>query len=244
MQRRNKQLELRYPNTWGGRRKGAGRPRSTRRRRVPHTTRPALASRFPVHVTLTVRAGLPRLRGFAVSKTLRRAFVHACGAPGSRTEGRGFRICQFSIQGNHIHLICEAKNQVALSRGVQGFKIRVTRALNSHWRARTGTVWADRFHQEIMKSPRQVRNAICYVMQNARRHNERLPAWAAGVDPFSSAWYFHGWRDETWRKGVTPPRPDPDDPGDPVADAHTWLLSVGWRRRGLIATKEVPAAAR
>ncbi len=195
-----------------------------------------------MHVTLTVRAGLPRLRGFAVSKILRRAFVHACGAPGSRTEGRGFRICQFSIQGNHIHLIYEAKNQVALSRGVQGFKIRVTRALNSHWRGRTGTVWADRFHQEIMKSPRQVRNAICYVMQNARRHNERLPAWAAGVDPFSSAWYFHGWRDETWRKSVTPPQPDPDDPGDPVADAHTWLLSVGWRRRGLIATKEVPGA--
>ena len=247
MRRKNSQLELQYPNTWGGRRKGAGRPRSTRptrKRSVPHITRPTLASRFPVHVTLTVLACLPRLRGFAVAKTLRKAFVSACGARGSAAEGRGFRICQFSIQGNHIHLICEAKTQTALSRGVQGFKIRVTRALNSHWGARTGTVWADRFHQEIMKSPRQVRNGICYVMQNARRHGERLPAWAAGVDPFSSAWYFHGWRDNKWRSGVSPPRPDPDLPGNPVADARTWLLTVGWRRHGLIATKEVPAAAR
>ncbi len=238
------QLSLRYPNTWGGRRKGAGRPRSTRRRHVPHTARPKLASRFPVHVTLTVLAGLPRLRGFGVSKALRRSFVRACGVLGSATAGRGFRICQFSIQGNHIHLICEANNQTVLSRGVQGFKIRVTRALNACWGARTGSVWADRFHQEIMKSPRQVRNGLCYVMQNGRRHRERLPAWAGGVDPFSSAWYFHGWRDDTWRKGVTPPRPDSAAPGDPVAKAHTWLLTVGWRRHGLIDIVEVPGPSR
>ncbi len=183
-----------------------------------------------------------------MSKILRRVFVYACGAPDSRTENRGFRICQFSIQGNHIHLICEAKNQTALSRGVQGFKIRVTRALNKCWgkrgRPRTGTVWADRFHQQIMKSPRQVRSGVCYVMQNARRHSVRLPVWAGGVDPFSSAWYFHGWRDDTWRCGVSPPRPDPDVPGAPVAGAHTWLLTVGWRRHGLVDAAEVPAAGR
>jgi len=242
MKARRNQLELQYPNTWGGSRKGAGRPCRGRKRRVPHTARPKLASRFPVHITLTLLAGLPRLRGFAVAKILRAAFVRACGARGAREQDRGFRICQFSIQGNHIHLICEAKSQVALSRGVQGFKIRVTRALNNHWGGRTGTVWADRFHQQIMKSPRQVRNGICYVMQNGRRHGERLPAWAAGVDPFSSAWYFHGWRGNGWRRGLSPPPEDPDAPGNPVAEARTWLLTVGWRKHGLIATDEVPAS--
>ena len=49
------QLSLRLPKvkTWGGRRAGAGRPRKdgTRHKGMPHLTRPALAHRFPVHVT-------------------------------------------------------------------------------------------------------------------------------------------------------------------------------------------------
>ncbi len=229
------QLEIRYANTWGGRRKGAGRKRIASRKCVPHTTRPRLASRFPVHITVRLLAGLPRLRGFELARTLRRAFVRGCD------NERGFRICQFSIQSNHMHLICEAKSAVALSRGMQGWKIRVTRALNNHWAGRSGTVWADRFHQQIMKSPRQVRNGLCYVMQNARRHGQRLPAWTGGVDPFSSAWYFHGWHGDRWRRGLSPPPGKPNAPGAPVAEARTWLLSVGWRRHGLIATDEVPA---
>ena len=166
----------------------------------------------------------------------RRAFVRGC-------DKGGFRICQFSVQGNHIHLICEAVNASELARGVQGWKIRVTKGLNQPWR-RQGTVFDDRYHLEIMKSPRQVRNGLCYVMQNARRHGHRLPAWAGGIDPFSSAWYFHGWRDDSWRKGVPPPLPDPDAPGVPVAEARTWLLAIGWRRHGLISIAEVPAAGR
>ncbi len=236
MAKKQAQLAIEFPNTWGGRRAGAGRKRKAPRTRVPHRARPKLAARFPVHVTVRLLDGLPRLRGFALAKILRRAFVRSCNHD-------GFRICQFSIQGNHIHLICEAKSRAALSRGVQGWKIRVTKGLNQPWHRR-GTVFDDRYHLEIMKCPRQVRNGICYVMQNARRHGQPLPAWAGGVDPFSSAWYFHGWRDDRWRRGLAPPPDDPDAPGPPVAEPRTWLLAVGWRHRGLLAVDEVPAAGR
>jgi REP element-mobilizing transposase RayT len=228
------QIEIHYPNTWGGQRAGAGRKRKAPRKRVDHRPRPRLASRFPVHVTVRLRGGLPRLRGFELAKTLRRAFVFGCQKP-------GFRICQFSIQGNHIHFICEAKSSLALSRGVQGWKIRVTRGLNRRW-DRSGTVWDDRYHAEIMKTPRQVRNGLAYVLRNSHKHRETLPVWAGGVDPFSSASYFHGWKDDAWQKGRPPPPADPDAPGDPVAQARSWLLTVGWRRHGLISTTEVPGA--
>ena len=117
MARKTTQLTIHYPAGWGGRRAGAGRKRQGSRKRVPHRARPKLASRFPVHVTVRMLGGLPRLRGFDSAKVLRRAFVHGC-------KHDGFRICQFSVQGNHIHLICEAKNNRALARGCH-IRIRV-----------------------------------------------------------------------------------------------------------------------
>ena len=104
---------------------------------------------------------------------------------------------------------------------------------------RTGKVFADRFHDVHLSSPRQVRAALCYVLHNARRHGERLEARFGGIDPFSSAWYFDGWADDGWRRGLSPPAGPP-----PVAPAAHWLLTTGWRQRGLIGVEEVPAARR
>jgi len=209
---------MKLPPTWGGKRRGAGRPRVAPRPRVPHRTRPRLASRFPVHVTVRLVAGLPRLRGAGPAKALKEAFVRGCN--------KGvFRICQFSVQGNHIHLVCEARDEVALARGVQGWKISVARRLNEQW-DRTGTLFDDRYHAVILTTPRQTRNALVYVMNNARRHGEPVPK---GIDIYSSAWYFDGWRSERWRRGLDPP----DNPhGPPVARARTWMLRIGWRERG------------
>jgi REP element-mobilizing transposase RayT len=196
---------------------------------VPHVARPALASRFPVHVTVRLRDGLPHLRNFELAKVLRGAFVHGCD------RGR-FRICQFSVLGNHIHLLCEAADAQALSCGVAGWKVRVARNLNKEWNRR-GPVFEDRYHEEILRTPAQVRNALLYVLQNARRHGERSRTWVGGIDPFSSGRYFDGWRD--------PPEVPPPDPAEPwpVAGATTYLLTTGWRRRGLIGVDELPAAA-
>jgi REP element-mobilizing transposase RayT len=214
----------------GGKRAGAGRKRSGPRSRVTHVTRPATAFRFPVHVTTRMRGDVARLRNFALCPVLRQAFVRGC-----RKEA--FRICQFSIQGNHIHLICEAKDARCLAAGVQAWAVRVARRLNRAL-GRSGSVFDDRYHSEVIKSPRQMRATLCYVMQNARRHGERIdPRWN-GVDPFSSAWWFDGWRDDRWRQGLPAPAERTVEP------AGSWLLTVGWRRHGLLAVDEVPAARR
>jgi REP element-mobilizing transposase RayT len=59
-----------------------------------------------------VRRGLPSLRARRALAVLRGAF--AAGA-----ERFGFRLCQFSVQHDHLHLIVEAEDREALSRGVK-----------------------------------------------------------------------------------------------------------------------------
>jgi REP element-mobilizing transposase RayT len=226
---RPSQVEMEFRSRHGGWRPGAGRKRVAPRPRVPHRTRPKLASRFPVHVTVRLAPGLPRLRGPGPAKVLKAAFVRGC-------DKGVFRICQFSVQGNHIHLVCEARDQVALARGMQGWKISVARRLNDYW-DREGRLFDDRYHAVILTTPRQTRNCLVYVMHNARRHSEVV----AAVDIYSSAWYFDGWRSDEWRHGLDPPD-NPDGP--PVARPSTWLLATGWRARGggAIDTAEVAAA--
>jgi len=219
--------------THGGARPGAGRkPTHPGRARVRHVTRPVTEARFPVHVTVRVRREVTRLRRFELCRVLRRAFVHGC-------RKDAFRICQFSIQGNHIHLICEAGSRQLLARGIQGWSVRIARGLNAYL-GRLGTVFADRYHVEILRTPTQTRHALCYVLQNARRHHERLDPSFHGMDPFSSAWWFDGWIDDGWKAGV----PGPEQ--RTVAPAESWLLRVGWKRSrcGLISITEVPPAAR
>ena len=91
-------------NGHGGRRVGAGRPRVAGSG-VSHLRRPLLASRHPVHVTARVGDGLASLRRRDVFKLVQRALVDG-------VSRQGFRVVEFSVQSNHIHLLCEGKDRV------------------------------------------------------------------------------------------------------------------------------------
>nr|MCU0866302.1 hypothetical protein [Planctomycetota bacterium] len=126
----------------GGPRPGSGRkPKIPGRPGVDHRPRAPLAQRFPVHVTLKLRAGLPRLRSKPAYEALRAAFAAGC----ARNLSGAFRLCHYAVLNDHLHLICEAEGRQALSRGLQGLLIRIARALNKLW-SRRGSVFADRYH--------------------------------------------------------------------------------------------------
>jgi hypothetical protein len=139
------------------------------------------------------------------------------GALAAGAASGAFRLVHFSIQTNHLHLIVEAKDRPALSRGAQGLFVRVARALNALW-GRAGSVFADRHHDRILRTPREVWDALRYVLTNAHRHG----ALSAGVDPSSSGAWFDGWRGDARGGSALWPR------------ARTWLLAHGWRRHGRI----------
>ena len=223
------QQELRRqvkPGEWGGWRPRAGRPRKDGA--VSHRQREVLKARTPLHVVVRCGHGVSGLRRWRVAQVLARAFRAGCARD-------GFRLCHFSVQGNHIHLVVEADSAKALSEGMRAWTIRVARAVNRAL-GRKGKVFPERFHAVRLKTARQVRAALCYVLQNARRHGMDVPA--AAPDVFSSAWWFTGWTHERWRAAWKPPE------APTVVAAEGWLLKAGWRRWGLIGVDEVPPAAR
>lgn len=198
------QISLDLPQ-WGGRRKGAGRkPKHPRpgmiRPGVPHRTRPELKGRHPVHVTLRRLEGISSLRRSDIRRAVETAFR-------AGRDRFGFRLVHYSIQANHIHLLVEAEDELALSRGMQGLTIRCARAINRAL-GRSGKVFADRFHAHALGTRREVANALRYVLENASHHGNFTPR-----DSYSSQRWL-------WR--------EPDDAA-PVRPPRTWLLRVGWR---------------
>ena len=225
---REHQIALPLPATWGGRRAGAGRPPIPGRRRpMPHRSRPVHRAAHPVHVTLRTCAGLRSLRTRGVFPAVRAAI-----AVGSRAA---FRIVHFSVQSDHVHLVCEAADAAALSRGTNGLSVRIARAVNRAL-GRSGRVFGDRYHARDLGSPREVRHGLVYVLMNFRKH---LPRARAGLDDCSSAAWFDGFiaRIPGAKREIRRNQP-------PVAPARTWLATVGWRRHGLIDPGEAPRPAR
>jgi len=196
-----------------------------------------------VHVTTRVVRGVAYLRGFRIYPAVRRAL---CAA----RERLGARIVHFSIQRDHVHLLVEAEDQVALGRAMKGFGVRVARRLNKVV-GRSGQVIADRYHARYLRTPTEVRRALVYVLQNGVKHardeGSVSRAQRTWIDPFSSAAYFTGWS-ERCRRWI-PARDAPAHPLHswapairPVAAAHTWLLRAGWMRAGgPIDASELPA---
>ncbi len=222
MSRRVRQHELVF-KTWGGARRGAGRKPSGPRARVSHETRPRHCASHPVHLTVRLRERLPNLRRKEARDAVAQAFARA-------RERFGFRLTHFSMQSNHLHLIAEAGDGEAISRGMQGLLVRIARALNAVWNRR-GSVFADRFHARALRTPREVRAVLVYVLNNARHHGIRL----LGIDPFSSSPWFDGWTAKVVRAIGIP---------SILAEARTWLLREGWLRHGRIGFDESPARAR
>src|SRR6266545_6542191 len=161
------ELPFRTSYKWGGAREGAGRPKLERPKGLPHSTRPYHDRHHPVHVTWRVVAGLPSLR----RKPLARAIGHTVRGINLRQlrERTSFRIVHFSIQPNHVHLIVEAGSKMTLGRGLRGLGIWLARRVNEVV-GRRGKVLADRYHARDLMSPREVRNAIVYVLQNHLHH--------------------------------------------------------------------------
>ena len=215
------QLELPRHAGWGGRRVGAGRKRAAGvRPSVPHRRRPPHAPAHPLHLTLRVVSSVPSLRGLDVFPA-----VHAAL---SRAQREGFRITTFSVQDDHLHLIVEASDRAVLVSGARGLQVRLARTIN-RMTGHRGRVMGDRYHIHVLRTPREVRFALVYVLHNFRKHQ---PGASTVVDPCSSAGSFDGYDCATYA-----------EPNDATKPPRTWLLRVGWRRHGLLRPTERPATA-
>ena len=201
MRSRTRQLQLNLSTRpkWGGARPGAGRKPGPSRR-DPHRRRAPLASRHPCHVTLKVQTNVPSLRSAKLVAALEQSWREA------RERGR-FRLVHYSIQGDHVHMIVEAGSAQDLACGLKAIAARFARGVNRVFR-RSGRVLADRCHVHVLRTPREVRNAIAYVLLNARRHlaqRGRRPPADGRIDTASSGRWFSGWRARSQRPTIRRP---------------------------------------
>ncbi len=230
--RRPRQGELPLQRgSWGGWRPGAGRKPGPNPL-VRHRSREGVAARYPCHVTLKVREGVASLRTVSVVRAIEETFARGC-------RRKGFRLTHYAIQGDHLHAIVEASTPEALGRGMKSLATRFALAVNRAL-GRGGPVLRERYHLRVLRTPREVRRALAYVLLNARRHlakrrgSRALPG-AVRLDPASSGRWFDGWRADAWLSEAPPAAGPPA-----VSRPHTWLLRVGWRRWGLLDPAEVP----
>ncbi len=192
--------------TWGGKRRGAGRPPNGKRAGAPHDKRPSFqGDRNPLHVTIKLREHVYNLRSVRCFRVIHKALAVA-------KDHLGLRIVHFSVQGNHIHFLVEAADRRALARAMQGLSVRLARGLNRVM-GRRGTVFLDRYHARPLRSPTEVAVARAYALRNAHQHAARRgqplpPAWR---DPYCSATL------------------DPRWGAPPVVGARTWLLQQAER---------------
>ena len=234
---KSKQGDLFLDRGRGGKRTGAGRPRAPGRRRNWVRVRAALSKHTPVHVTLRVVKAVGKLRRRRAYHAIRKAIYTTWAHP-------DFRVVHVSIQREHIHLICEADDKLALGRGMKGLQVSAARHLNAaialdrNEPVRRGSVFPERYHVQPLKTRRQVRNAIAYVLNDWRRHGEDLdgPFRAAQIDPYASGMLFDGW------KRTYPFIPPETFVPLGTVRPQTWMLEHGWRMYGAIDPLEVPGA--
>lgn len=224
--RKVRQIQLPF-RPHGGKRKNAGRKPKGKRPRVSHVARPSISAHEPLHITLRFRDGLPSLREERLLNTIRAILVKA-------KERFGLRIVQYSIQTNHIHFVVEAVDRHALSKGMRGLDIRLGRRVNGVLRRR-GPVLADRYHSRALKTPKEVRNVLVYVLNNWRHHTRKN---APGFDLASSAVIFDGWIDGELREKIPPEVTR--EIASTCVPPDRWLLKRGWKRHGLIRSTEMP----
>jgi len=96
-------------------------------------------------------------------------------------------------------------------------------------------VLGDRYHARSLRTPREVRNVLAYVLLNWRKHSRSTrDVW----DLASSSVVFDGWGSGSPRRDVH------EHVFEEIARTRVpperWLLRAGWRRRGLIDPLEMP----
>ncbi len=150
--------DIRMKTGRGGPRPGAGRP-AAKRPIIHHVKRGEVKEKEPAHVTIRVVEEVPSLR----RKPLLRAFQRSLREVRARED---FRVVEYSVQIDHVHLIVEASDQGAIHEEACGMKAvgsRLARAVHRVF-DRTGRVLAGRYHVRSLSSPKEVRNAIAYIL--------------------------------------------------------------------------------
>lgn len=154
---------------WGGLRVNAGR-RRIHSKGVGHVIREKVSHREPLHINFKYR--IP-VRNKDTLKLLKRSIQNA--------RKHGLNVIQYSFQHNHVHLILEAKSNAILAKGMRSLTITFAKGLKK------GRVQLERYHLHVLKTAREVKHALQYVLFNQQKHESGI---YSAIDDYSSVLFL------------------------------------------------------
>ena len=163
-----------YQGKRGGQRPGSGRKR-LHSQGVAHRKREKINARTALHINFKVKASI---RNKHCLNILKRAIRNS--------RAMGLRVIHFSLQSNHVHLIVEATQNAILTKGMRSLTITFSKGV-----AR-GRIQVERYHLHVLKSLRETKNAVYYVLLNEQKHSGLKKAY---VSDYSSLGAIRGLRE-------------------------------------------------
>lgn len=152
-----KQIELNiYKGTRGGRRPNAGKIRK-HSPGVAHSTREKIKATTPLHINFKYGA---YVRMESILNILEVSILNA--------KKFRFEVTHYTLQSNHVHLIAEAPDNTSLSSGMRSITNTMVKRMGK------GSIQLERYHLHVLRTPREVRNALDYVLNNDVKHTGKL----------------------------------------------------------------------
>lgn len=218
--RKQKQLAFKI-KTWGGRRKGAGRPNLSKA--VSHMKRETVTSKTPVMITLKLKPELKSLRCGSMHKQLKKSLA------GAKKVGLG--VSHYTLENNHLHIFAEANDNEVLARGMMSFGSSFGKGIRK-FNGGSGSVFLGRYYVSVLKNPTQTKNALAYVLLNRTKHQGFTP----NLDDYSSNEYFREW-DKLLGRRVGPILQGFDgvraELPNYLSPPRSWLAREGWKRASI-----------
>jgi REP element-mobilizing transposase RayT len=216
-----------------------GRPKKAEEKLKGHRSRPSISGKTPLHITVKLLEFFQYLRNKSIAKAFKKAIICA--------RKQGLRIIHYSLQDGHAHIIVEADNNEILSSGMQAFGISFAKNVRKHFfenikdkndATPPSQVYKERYYIHILTTPREVKNAIAYVLRNSYRHGktpnladlfssivliEDISLWEKLFGDALASWehYFKNLLDKENFKNRL--REFLDSP-------QSWLLKTGWTK--------------
>lgn len=143
---------------------------------IRHTPREVISKPSPLHLTVKLK------RADIQNKVVLRILKHAI----YRSRLQGVRVVHFSLEHDHVHLYVECGNNFVLGKAMKAFGVTFVRGINKFKRSK-GQLYKYRYHLRILKSAREVKNVINYILKNGIKHGRTLKV----INPYNSALVLH-----------------------------------------------------
>jgi hypothetical protein len=109
--------------------------------------------KMPLHINFSYKT---QIRNKDTLMLLKRAILNA--------RLKGLKIIHYSMQTNHIHIIVEAMDNKILTTGMRSLTVTFAKGLKKE------KIQVKRYHLHILRTLREAKNAIRYVLFNQQKH--------------------------------------------------------------------------